>query len=156
MLKITLLAVGNRMPAWVEQGFKEYQKRIGGHFRLDLVEVPALRRQKNSDLSRIQKQEEAKLLESMPKSAFLIALDKRGLTWTTEQVACNMQKWLDQRQPIALAIGGPEGFTNQFLGVCREVWSLSELTFPHALVRVLVAEQLYRGCSILQGLPYHR
>lgn len=156
MLKITLLAVGDRMPTWIDQGFVEYQKRIGGRLRLDLIEIPALRRGKNADIPRIQQQEESRLLDLAPKPACLIALDRRGIHWKTEEVACNMKNWLDQRDPVSLAIGGPEGFSEPFLGMCRGVWSLSELTFPHGLARVVVAEQLYRGYSILEGLPYHR
>ncbi len=144
------------MPAWVEQGFIEYQKRIDGRFRLDLVEIPALRRAKRADMARIQHQEEARLLGSAPSPSHLIALDRRGVHWTTQQVALNMQNWLDQGDPVVLAIGGPEGFSEQFLGKSREIWSLSDLTFPHGLARVVVAEQLYRGFSILQRLPYHR
>ena len=156
VLKITLLAVGDRMPAWIDQGFVEYQKRIGRPFRLGLVQIPALRRPRGADMARIQQQEESRILASVPNSACLIALDKRGLHRTTEQVAENMKNWLGQREPVALAIGGPEGFSEEFIGKCNEVWSLSDLTFPHGLARVIVAEQLYRGYSILQGLPYHR
>ena len=156
MLKITLLAVGNRMPAWVQQGFAEYQKRIGGRFRLDLVEIPALRRGKNADIPRIRQQEEARVLESVPSPGYLIALDRNGAAWSTRCLAQNMGRWLDQGEPVALAVGGPEGFSDQFLGVCRETWSLSALTFAHPLVRVILAEQLYRGFSIVEGLPYHR
>ncbi|MYB34789.1 MAG: 23S rRNA (pseudouridine(1915)-N(3))-methyltransferase RlmH [Gammaproteobacteria bacterium] len=156
VLKITLLAVGDRMPTWIDQGFFEYQKRIVRPFRLSLVQIPALRRPKGADMARIRQQEESRILNSVPDSACLIALDKRGLNRTTKQVAQNMKNWLDQREPVALAIGGPEGFSEEFIGMCSEVWSLSNLTFPHGLARVIVAEQLYRGYSILQGLPYHR
>lgn len=151
-----MLAVGSRMPTWVDQAFNEYQKRITGRVRLNLLEIPALPRGKNPDIFRIRQQEERKLLNSMPARGYLVALDKRGPIWTTEQVSANLQAWLDKHQPVAMAIGGPEGFSEHFLGMCDEVWSLSNLTFPHTLARVVVAEQIYRGYSILQGLPYHR
>ncbi len=156
MLNITVLAVGNRMPAWIDEGFFEYQKRISRQFRLRLIEIPALRRGKNPDIEKIKHLEESRLLDSAPNSSYLIALDKHGRHWTTRQVARKMQNWLDQGDSVTLAIGGPEGFSEEFLGKCTEVWSLSELTFPHGLARIIVAEQLYRGYSILNKLPYHR
>ncbi|MCY4217671.1 MAG: 23S rRNA (pseudouridine(1915)-N(3))-methyltransferase RlmH [Gammaproteobacteria bacterium] len=156
MLNITILAVGDRMPTWIDQGFLEYQKRISRPFRLRLIEIPAFRRGKNADVEKIKQLEESKLLDSAPTSSYLIALDKRGIQWTTKQVARKMQNWLNEGDSVTLVIGGPDGFSGEFIRKCHVSWSLSDLTFPHGLARVIVAEQLYRGYSILQKFPYHR
>ena len=144
------------MPAWVNQGFLEYQKRIRGRYCLNLVEIPALHRGKNADLGQIKRQEEIKIRELIPLPSRMIALDLRGISWTTEQLTQNMQRWMDHSEKITLVVAGPDGFSDQFLSESSEVWSLSDLTFAHSLVRVILAEQIYRGFSILEGLPYHR
>lgn len=159
MLKISLIVVGEKMPQWVVQGYQEYAKRIQhmrGRMQLNLIELPAIKRGKNVDLSKVVKLEERKILDAVPKKARLVALDRGGKSYSTEAFAEKMNCWLEQAQQVALVVGGPEGLSDEFINNADESWSLSALTFAHPLVRVVLAEQLYRCSSILEGMPYHR
>ena len=156
MLTIYLMVIGDKMPQWVEQGYAEYEKRIRGRIKLKLVEIPAVKRGRHANLARITQTEEKRLFDALPKSAYIIALDRIGKTVSTLDIAHKMEPWLQQGQPICLLVGGPEGLSNDALNMAHETWSLSALTFAHPLVRVMLAEQLYRCYSIVEGLPYHR
>ena len=156
MLKISLVVVGDKMPGWVSQGYLEYAKRIRGHASIELVEISAARRGKNADLLRIVRDEEKKILAAVADCNRVIALDRAGQNWSTMILANKMQAWIDTSEHVSLVVGGPEGLSAQFIAQADEVWSLSELTFAHPLVRVILAEQLYRCYSILEGAPYHR
>ncbi len=155
-MKIHLIAIGERMPSWVEAGYEEYARRLPRECRLTLREIPAGRRAKGADLKRIIEQEGARQLAAIPAGSRVIALDRGGRQRDTEQLAVELKKRLAGGEDLALLIGGPEGLAP----VCRqradEVWSLSLLTLAHPLVRVVLAEQLYRAWSIVKGLPYHR
>ena len=155
-MKISLVAVGEKMPVWVNQAYGEYQKRILGRFVLNLIEVPANKRTKNADIKRVLYEEENRIRQSTPDGVRKIALDRKGKSWSTLAFAKRMEGWLNQSQHIALIVGGPEGLSEEFLAGCDEVWSLSELTFAHPIMRIILAEQVYRCCSIIEGSPYHR
>ncbi|MEI7996102.1 MAG: 23S rRNA (pseudouridine(1915)-N(3))-methyltransferase RlmH [Methylococcaceae bacterium] len=155
-MQINLISVGNRMPGWVQQGYDEYAKRLPRECELVLKEIAPGKRGKNSDVVRIVKEEGERMIAAIPQSAFIVALDIPGKQWTTPELAQGMQRWLDSGQQIALLVGGPEGLADSAKQLARESWSLSRLTFPHPLVRVMVAEQLYRAWSILHNHPYHR
>jgi 23S rRNA (pseudouridine1915-N3)-methyltransferase len=144
------------MPLWVEAGYHEYAKRIRGRARLDLIEIPAIKRGKNADIKRIIQAEEMKIVNAIPDDARTIALDRRGKSWSSRGLSSKLQEWMDCGDSIALVIGGPEGLSDNFIKNADEIWSLSALTFAHPLVRVVLAEQLYRCLSILEGSPYHR
>ena len=144
------------MPGWVQQGYDEYAKRLPRECELVLKEIAPGKRGKNSDVVRIVKEEGERMIAAIPQSAFIVALDIPGKQWTTPELAQGMQRWLDTGQHIALLVGGPEGLADSAKQLARESWSLSRLTFPHPLVRVMVAEQLYRAWSILHNHPYHR
>jgi 23S rRNA (pseudouridine1915-N3)-methyltransferase len=156
MLKICLIVVGDKMPKWVETGYTQYQNRIKGRARLDLIEIPAIKRGKNSNIPGIIQTEENKINLAIPNNARTIALDRVGKSWSTLEFSRKMNNWMETGQQIALVVGGPEGLSTDFLKKADEIWSLSNLTFAHPLVRVVVAEQLYRCFSILEGAPYHR
>ena len=156
MLKISLIVVGEKMPQWVVQGYQEYAKRIRGRAQLNLIEVPAIRRDKNADINRIVQREERKILDALQKKTRIIALDRGGKSYSTEALSEKMKCWLDQGEQVALVVGGPEGLSDEFINNADESWSLSALTLAHPLVRVVLAEQLYRCFSILEGTPYHR
>ena len=156
MLRISLIVVGDKMPEWVTRGYQEYEKRIHGRTRLNLVEIPAGKRSKNADIPRIIHAEEQKIRDAIPHQTQVIALDRMGKTWSTVELSKRMQRWIDSGDQVALVVGGPEGLSNEFIRSANETWSLSSLTFAHPLVRVLLAEQLYRCHSILEGSPYHR
>lgn len=156
MLKISLLSVGNRMPGWVDHGFAEYQKRIRRKVLLELVEVPAVRRGKGADIARIRREEERRICSLTPDRSRTVALDRRGVLWDSRDLARNLQNWHEAGERIVLAVGGADGFSDDFVEAAHAVWSLSPLTLAHPLVRLVLAEQLYRGVSILEGAPYHR
>lgn len=155
-MQIHLLAVGNRMPAWVQTGYEEYAKRLPRECELVLKEIAPGKRSKNSDVQRIVKEEGERMLSALARDTHIVTLDIPGKPWTTEQLAEAMQRWMASGQQLALMIGGPEGLAAEVKAVAHESWSLSKLTLPHPLVRVIVAEQLYRAWSILQNHPYHR
>ena len=144
------------MPDWVTKGYNEYAKRLKGDCQLKLLEVAAGKRGKNADLLRIKNQEGEKILSAIPKGCLVMALEVRGRSWTTEQLSKQLDNWLHGGQDIALLIGGPEGLSDACVARADVKWSLSPLTLPHPLVRVLLSEQIYRAYSILKHHPYHR
>jgi 23S rRNA (pseudouridine1915-N3)-methyltransferase len=155
-MRIALIAVGTRMPDWVEQGYQEYARRLPADYALQLVEIAAGKRGKGADIARITQQEGEKMLAAIPKGARVIALDVQGRGWSTEQLAQAMDEWRHDGRDVALLVGGPEGLAPECLAQAEQRWSLSPLTLPHPLVRIVVAEQLYRAWSILHHHPYHR
>ena len=155
-MRIHLIAVGQKMPAWVEQGYQEYAQRMPAEASLVLKEIAPGKRGKNADIKRILQDEGQRIQAAIPKNAHIIALDVKGRSWATEQLAERMGDWMQLGQDIVLLVGGPEGLHSDCVAVADEQWSLSALTFPHPLVRVIVAEQLYRAWSVLRNHPYHR
>lgn len=144
------------MPPWVEDGFHTYAKRLPQEYQLILTEVTAEKRSKGSAIkSRIEKEGKALLSAASPGNT-LIALDRQGQHIDTNALAQQLLRWHDDAQNISLLIGGPEGLSEQCLTTANTVWSLSKLTLAHPLVRIIVAEQIYRAWSILSHHPYHR
>ena len=155
-MRIYLIAVGARMPAWVKAGFHEYAVRFPRECQLELLEIPAGKRGKQVVLERLLREEGARILAAVPKGARLMALDVGGRQWDTEQLAGELARWLQEGRDLALMIGGPDGLDSACRARAESAWSLSRLTLPHALVRIIVAEQLYRAWSLLHQHPYHR
>ncbi|MCD6039556.1 MAG: rlmH [Gammaproteobacteria bacterium] len=153
---IRLIAIGTKMPNWIKQGFADYAKRFPASCQLELVEIPAEKRTKNSVLKQLIEQEGKKLIAAIKPTNHIIALEIKGQMWNTEQLAVHLKNWQAERRNIDLIIGGPNGLSQSCLQKAETQWSLSPLTLPHPLVRVLVAEQLYRAVSLLQNHPYHR
>jgi 23S rRNA (pseudouridine1915-N3)-methyltransferase len=154
-MRLLILSVGQKMPGWVAAGVREYAGRLPGKL-LQLVELPLGTRTKAGDPRRAQVEESERMLKAIPDDAFVVALDPRGRSFSTETLAERLDGWMQAGRDVAFLIGGPEGLGEGCLGRSDERWSLSELTFPHMLVRVLVAEQLYRAWTILRNHPYHR
>ncbi len=155
-MRIKLLAVGTRMPAWVESGVAEYRKRLPAEFSLDIQEIPLAKRGKNADIRRARQQEGEALLKAVPRDDLIVALDVTGRSLSTEKLAETLGGWYDEGHNVSLLVGGPDGLDPMCLQQAGQRWSLSAMTLPHPLVRVMLAEQIYRAWSILQGHPYHR
>ena len=155
-MRIHLIAIGQRMPAWVEEGYREYAGRLPPESSLHLIEVPPEKRGRKADLARIAAREAQRLREATPRGARVVALDARGRAIDTSMLARRLAGWMQDGRDVALWVGGPEGLTDDARAEAEWLWSLSPLTFPHPLVRVLVAEQLYRASSIINHHPYHR
>lgn len=155
-MKIRLLAIGQKMPAWVETGYAEYAERMPPECRLELHELALAQRSKSQPIERAVRQEGEKMLATLGGNEQLIALDVRGKSWSTEQLSASLADWMQGGRDVALAIGGPDGLAPDVLARAEQRWSLSPLTLPHPLVRIVVAEQLYRAMSILRNHPYHR
>lgn len=155
-MKARLIAIGDRMPAWVAEGFAEYRKRLSHELPLDLVELPLGSRGKGRDPLRATADEGASVLAALPRDAHVVALDGGGRTWSSEQLAGELARWRMDGRDLALLVGGPDGHAAGVIARADQRWSLGPLTLPHMLVRLIVAEQLYRAASIIAGHPYHR
>lgn len=155
-MRIHVLSIGTKMPDWVYAATDDYTQRMPPHCRVMIKEIPAEKRTKGSDLQRIRQLEGEKLLAAIPDNSLVVTLDVKGKAWSTEQLAQQLDKWLGAGRDIALLIGGPEGLAPACQQRAEQSWSLSPLTFPHPLVRIVVAEQLFRAWSILSNHPYHR
>ena len=154
-MRVILCAVGTRVPRWVEQGFAEYSRRLPKDNRLELVEVPAADRRNGRGVERWKEEEADRLLQAAGDRRRIV-LDVSGRAWSTEDLAARMEDWRMEGRDPALLVGGPDGLAQRLLDGAEARWSLSALTLPHALVRILVAEQVYRAWTLLTGHPYHR
>jgi len=155
-MRIRIIAVGTKMPDWVEQGYAEYAKRMPRDCVVEMVELPLAQRSKNSDIAKAMEKEGEAMQAVIGKGEQVIALDVKGKSWSTEQLAENLASWKMSGSNYCLLIGGPDGLAPECLAMASVKWSLSPLTLPHPLVRILVIEQLYRACTILQNHPYHK
>jgi len=158
-VKIRILAAGGKMPRWVEDGYGEYAKRLPREISVDMVEIPLGNRgQKNSAalVDKARRKEGEAMLAALGPRDHVVALDVLGKPWSTEQLSTELQGWQLQGDNVALLIGGPDGLAPDCLARARQRWSLSPLTLPHPLVRVVLAEQLYRAWTLLAGHPYHK
>jgi 23S rRNA (pseudouridine1915-N3)-methyltransferase len=155
-MNIHLISVGNRMPGWVVEGYNEYARRMPKECALQLIEIAPGHRAKGADIQRTLRDEGERMLKALPKNCLVLALDVRGSVWSTEALSRKLGAWLSEGHDLALLVGGPEGLAEACLARAEGRWSLSALTLPHPLVRVVVAEQLYRAWSLLRNHPYHR
>ena len=153
---IRLISVGSKIPDWVNEGFQEYRKRLSRGPGLDLIEIPLAHRGKNPDIKRLMQQEAEAILKHIQPSDWVVAMEVKGRDWSTEQLAQNLQRWQDEAKQVVLLIGGPDGLAESCRQRANQQWSLSGLTLPHPMVRVIIAEALYRAWSVNTGHPYHR
>lgn len=155
-MRISIITVGTKMPAWVSQGVDEYSKRMPRELRVEWKELPLAPRSKSSNPQQLKEKEGEQILKAVPAGDRAIALDVRGKSLSTEQLAQQLSDWQMSGDNYSLLIGGPDGLSQPCLQRAERRWSLSELTMPHPLVRILLAEQLYRAWTITVNHPYHR
>ncbi|HVG04276.1 MAG TPA: 23S rRNA (pseudouridine(1915)-N(3))-methyltransferase RlmH [Burkholderiaceae bacterium] len=155
-MRITVVAVGQRQPAWADAAVNEYFSRLPPDFKVELKLVKADPRSGSIQLARSLSAEAVRVRAAVPDDAWLIALDEHGKDWTTQQFADQLRRWRDFAHDIAFAIGGADGLDPGLKNEARTLLRVSSMTLPHALARVVLAEQLYRAASILAGHPYHR
>lgn len=155
-MKARMISVGERMPGWVADGFAEYRKRLSHELPLELIEIPLGARGKGRDPARAVADEGSAVLSALPKDSHVVALDGRGKPWSSEQLAEQLAAWRMHGRDLAIVIGGPDGHAGEVIARADQRWSLGPPTLPHMLVRLVVAEQLYRATTMLAGHPYHR
>lgn len=155
-MRIHLIAVGTRLATWEQAGFETYANRLPRDWRLELTEIPTAKRSKSTTGKRLVAGEGEKMIKALPPNAHIVALDERGEAWSSAELANRLCDWQRDARDVALLIGGPDGLAPPCLDKAERHWSLSKLTLPHGLARVLVAEQIYRAWSIAHRHPYHR
>lgn len=155
-MKLIIVSVGHKMPDWITAGFNEYAKRMPREAKIELVELKPEPRTTGKTTAQIMEAEAQRILAALPSGCLRIALDERGAQPTTRQLAAQMQDWLREGRDIAFIIGGADGLHESVKNSAQHLMALSALTLPHAMVRVLLAEQLYRAHSLLHNHPYHR
>ncbi len=155
-MRIRLIAVGQKMPAWVAEGWATFAKRMPRDCALELIQLAAGQRGRKSEPVRARRDEGERMLAALGDGVHVVALDVTGRSWDTPALAKRLEGWRAGGRDVALLVGGPDGLDPRCLERADERWSLSPLTFPHMLVRVIVAEQLYRAWSLLTNHPYHR
>jgi 23S rRNA (pseudouridine1915-N3)-methyltransferase len=155
-MKCRLIAAGTRLPDWVNTGFREYQRRMRTPLVLELLEIAVATRRAGENPQRAVQREGADMLGTLGRDDYVVALEVSAKSMSTEQLSAWLAERMRDGRPLAMLIGGPDGLAPQCRERADQSWSLSPLTLPHALVRVVVAEQLYRAMSMLAGHPYHR
>ncbi|MCC5015884.1 MULTISPECIES: 23S rRNA (pseudouridine(1915)-N(3))-methyltransferase RlmH [Legionella] len=156
MFKITLIACGNKMPSWVNTAVAEFSKRLQDYVSFNLVEIPLAKRGKSTDLTRILEKEAALISAAIPSNARIIALEINGNSFTSEKLALKLEQLQQITSHLCFLVGGPEGLIPSVIARSNERWSLSQLTLPHPLVRIVLLEALYRAWSIIHNHPYHK
>lgn len=155
-MQVRLIAAGTRMPEWIEAGVEDYVRRLPRELKFEIVEVAVEHRGKNADIARMREAEGERMLKLVRPDDRVIAFDERGSLHSTEDWAQALRRWQQDGRNVCMLVGGPDGLAPACHARAEARWSLSKLTFPHALVRVLLAEQLYRAWSLLNNHPYHR
>ena len=154
-MKLRILTVGHKMPDWVQLGCAEYLKRMPREIAVEIVEIKPDKRAAGKNAAQVQEAESKRIIEAVGRD-YLIALDEHGQEVTTQQLAERMENWLGGGRDVSLVIGGADGLHADVKTRADWLWSLSKLTLPHGMVRVLLAEQLYRAHSVINNHPYHR
>lgn len=156
MLKITICSIGQKMPNWLNEASKEFLKRLEHKIHIDWIELPLIKRTTSSQLSQILEKEYHSLLQAIPEKSYIIALDAKGTSFSSEKIAQKMSELQTVYSHWCIVIGGPEGIHPKLLQMANEKWSLSPLTFTHPLVRFILLETLFRSWCIQNNHPYHK
>jgi 23S rRNA (pseudouridine1915-N3)-methyltransferase len=155
-MKLNLIAVGKRMPKWVDLALTEYIKRLPKNINFNLNEIAPEKRSRNRSLQELKKNEDEKINTIISSTNIVIALDEKGELISSHRLAGELQIWIDQQLDVGILIGGADGLSDSIKNRASKIWSLSKMTLPHALARVIFIEQLYRASTILNKHPYHR
>ncbi len=155
-MNIEVLAAGTKPPDWIATGIADYQKRLPRDWQFSFKDIPVSKRHKGEPVARAIQAEGEKMLAAMSSDSIVVSMDRGGQNWSTEQLAQNLDQWQQEASKIQILIGGPDGLAQECLAAANRSWSLSKLTFPHFLVRILLAEQVYRAWSVLNNHPYHK
>lgn len=155
-MQLLVAAVGQRMPAWVQLAWAEYARRFPRGVALDIRAIPLARRGRNAVTETLRATEGRALLAAVPPGYRIVALDERGRQWSTAELAGQLENWMRDERGVGFLVGGPDGLAGDCRARAHDVWALGRLTLPHPLVRIILAEQLYRAWTITQNHPYHR
>jgi len=155
-MRLRLICVGQKMPDWVTAGYADYSRRMPPELPLELTEIAMAHRGKSPDIPRLMQRESDAILNAVGPRDRVIALEVGGRPWSTEKLAGQLEGWLQDGQDVSFLVGGPDGLADACRQRADQQWSLSPLTLPHPLVRIVLAEQLYRAWSITRNHPYHR
>ena len=155
-MQFDLIAIGRRMPTWIDSAFCEYSKRLPKSINFNLIEITPATRSKNKNLEQLKKIEEEKINAVIASGNLVIALDEKGKMISSHSLSVQLQTWMYNQQHISILVGGADGLSSSIKNKADQIWSLSEMTLPHGLVRIIMIEQLYRAWSIINCHPYHR
>lgn len=155
-MRLRLICVGQKMPGWVSTGYNDYARRMPPELSLELIEIPMAHRGKNPDTARLMRRESDAILAATSPKDQVVALEVGGRPWSTEKLAKQLEQWQQEGRDVSFLVGGPDGLAEACRRRATQQWSLSPLTLPHPLVRIVLAEQLYRAWSITRNHPYHR
>lgn len=155
-MQLLVAAIGQRMPGWVNEAWNEYARRFPRNLTLDLKELPMTRRGRNANPVQMKESDSAALMSGVPDGYRVVALDERGKDWSTRELAQRLERWMLEERGVCFLVGGPDGLSRACRQSAQDSWSLSRLTLPHPMVRVILAEQLYRAWTISRNHPYHR
>ena len=155
-MDLQIIAVGNKMPNWVDQAYQDYAKRIPREIVITLTQIPVVSRKSNKAIEKLKKSEAQAIQNKITQGSHTLVLDEKGQQWSSLQWSQQLDKWLMYYPKVNLVIGGPDGLDSSFLQKQKQKIALGKMTLPHGLVRVVLIEQLYRAWTLLQGHPYHR
>lgn len=155
-MRVSIITVCEKLPAWVDAGFQDYAQRLKHSLPMTVIDLPLGKRGKNADLKRALHDEGARMLAAIPKGAWVVALDGEGQQLSSEALAKQLDRWRQNARELVFLIGGPEGLAAECLALAQQKLSFGMMTLPHALVRIVLAEQLFRAYSIINNHPYHR
>ncbi len=156
MLRLLLINASSRQPEWVDAGYAEYADRLRGRCTLEIKTIPLAKRTASTNIERAMADEGERMAAAIPDGAHVVALVENGKPWSTKELAAKLERWSERGAPVVFLVGGPDGLGAPALARAADRWSVSALTLPHGLARIVVAEALYRAWSVLQNHPYHR
>ncbi len=155
-MQLQIIAVGQKIPAWAENACADYLKRMPRELKIGVTSIASAHRKGRGSIEQFKRQEASHIMKKMPRGSFSIALDERGKQWSSKEWSQQLESWMREHPRVNLIIGGPDGLTDECRKACSQTIALGIMTMPHALVRVVLIEQIYRAWTLLNGHPYHR